>query len=633
MPFLRRPSLMDRDPMPSPSLPISTSAIEEGEDGDEIEPPPPHERPQGEGQGRGEPIGLQALVPDCPPSVTPSQPSPAETETERRWRHPTSPSDSSPVNFGGGAVQSLVAQSLNLTRALDSTVSVAAQSDRSASTVTSTTTGTSVSVSSLGGGSVSNASVGMMGRSNMSLGSSESEESVGGGRSRAGSNPLATLAGRVKEKTKDAERDGERKHKFSLVNMIMHRRAPSSGEKDNTSSPTRSKATTLGSGTGSRSKVSLSDSESEDESSVGRSKSRRKKPPWKDSNAADFLPGVYSYPIQIQLPPNLPASIKTHHASITYFLKATVKRVGVLHPNLSSERELELVRPLGTDNLEELTGMGIKKFWETQMRFEMGVGAKASCIGANVPFVVRITPMAKIKLYRISATLEQRVQYYDMNHPDRDILKVDTSLFKLFDTSVNALRHDILFPIEELKGDYKAFNPLLEPLSRDRAGNEDVERVAQWYDPVGPWTVEGQMPIPDCSTANLQPSFRHSLANLSIHHFVKFTVRLERGDELYLDVNGKKRLFDLVLGAPIRILSCHCSTSRLPSYFTATTEHHHSHEPHQHQHSAKSSSRNKARVQTTFTEEVETHFSKLISGEVNEEGQEPPKYDQLVRAM
>ena len=64
-------------------------------------------------------------------------------------------------------------------------------------------------------------------------------------------------------------------------------------------------------------------------------------------------------------------------------------------------------------------------------------------------------------------------------------------------------------------------------------------------DPIGPWQLEGSLKVPDCNSI-LAFSSSNEQANMSIIHSLKICLRVERGDNDFLDSSGNRKKFDIV---------------------------------------------------------------------------------------
>lgn len=65
-------------------------------------------------------------------------------------------------------------------------------------------------------------------------------------------------------------------------------------------------------------------------------------------------------------------------------------------------------------------------------------------------------------------------------------------------------------------------------------------------DPIGPWNLESFLQLPDCSS-RLTFSTAHDEANISVSHLLKIMLRVERGDDEFLDSKGKRKVCTHIL--------------------------------------------------------------------------------------
>lgn len=120
----------------------------------------------------------------------------------------------------------------------------------------------------------------------------------------------------------------------------------------------------------------------------------------------NFVKGTYTYPISFLIPNNTPPTLHCTLGSVQYTLKATVHRAGAFSTRLTARREVTLVAAPGEDDLDESDNILVQRQWEDQMHYVIAVHGKAFPIGGKIPLSVTFMPMAKIKIYRISSTLE-----------------------------------------------------------------------------------------------------------------------------------------------------------------------------------------------------------------------------------
>ncbi|KAI0250909.1 hypothetical protein BJV78DRAFT_1214578 [Lactifluus subvellereus] len=262
----------------------------------------------------------------------------------------------------------------------------------------------------------------------------------------------------------------------------------------------------------------------------------------------EFKKGTYTFPVSFAIPSYMPPTLHCKHGSVTWHLKAKVHRPGVFTPKLSASREVILVVSPSEDNGEDREVLTVERFWEDQLQYILTVSGRVFPIGGIMPITLDLLPMAKVRIYRISAQLEERVDYY-------------------FSSSAMAWRTDVgqhvsLLSVRSSEKDTPIL-PLSQPVTSSTdsplhglIGPEDnpSEFTANMMGP-GPWTFQMALSIPSaCGT--LHSSNKNMRAPIKISHILKVVIRVERGDDSQVDAQtGKRKQFDIVLRMPVHILS------------------------------------------------------------------------------
>lgn len=84
---------------------------------------------------------------------------------------------------------------------------------------------------------------------------------------------------------------------------------------------------------------------------------------------------------------------------------------------------------------------------------------------------------------------------------------------------------------------------------------DDESEVASQLMGPGPWSFHHDLKLPESCEA-MHFTNRNRRANITISHTLKVVIRVERGDDLYVDgKSGKRKLFDIVVQTPVHILS------------------------------------------------------------------------------
>ncbi|GAA5890874.1 hypothetical protein JCM5296_003450 [Sporobolomyces johnsonii] len=280
----------------------------------------------------------------------------------------------------------------------------------------------------------------------------------------------------------------------------------------------------------------------------------------------EFKAGTYTYPISIPVPGTLPPSLTCEFGHVTYSLKATVVRAGALTSNLTATTEVTLVSTPGEDDTEETESIVVERFWETQMKYHVALSGKSFPIGGQIPITIRLSPLAKVKLYRVSAQLEQKTSYFASANSGRKLTRHETP------RRINLVKvehkdpKEFMLPIISDDADALLEHPLKDWFINATSSDDTTPSL---LDPDGPWFLESHIQLPDCSS-KITFSTQHEKANIAVSHVLKIVMRVERGDDEYLDSKGKRKAWDIIVEAPCHILSCRCSQNFLPAYSAST---------------------------------------------------------------
>lgn len=273
-------------------------------------------------------------------------------------------------------------------------------------------------------------------------------------------------------------------------------------------------------------------------------------------NWKEFRKGVYNYPISFQIPPNAPPTVHAEFGSVVYRLKATVVRVGALTPNLAEEKEITMIAGPQEDDMEETENVIVERQWEDQMRYQIALSGKAFPIGGTIPISIRLMPLTKCKIYRLTVALEEKTDYFAAGKkvarhetPRRFILfaakgpetkkERGDPLLPILSDSTTAAKDSPLAPLARLAAlnNPREFSDLINP-------EDDV--YASLLDPMGPWHLEKDLVVPDCNS-RIKFTTKHESTNMSVQHWLKVTIRVERGDDEALDSKGRRKQFDIIM--------------------------------------------------------------------------------------
>ncbi|KDN53434.1 hypothetical protein K437DRAFT_253132 [Tilletiaria anomala UBC 951] len=283
-----------------------------------------------------------------------------------------------------------------------------------------------------------------------------------------------------------------------------------------------------------------------------------------DSNSEwqEFKAGAYTFPICIPLPSNLPPTLHADFGSNQYTLKALVQRAGALTPNLTTEREVTFIHAPDEDEMEGSDAIVVQRTWEDALSYVVVISGKSFPLGSKIPMWLKFVPLTKVKIHRIVATMEEKTDYYAKNKrvarhevPRRwNLLKLANSnhepLLPLLDDSPDALATSVLGPFVAA------------------AAEDSSDALPTMLDPNGPWELVADLELSK-KLHRINLSSNHKRSNIAVHHMLRLTIRVEREeDNRDVPADGKRRLFDIVIEAPIALNHSYTNEDwiKLPNY-------------------------------------------------------------------
>ena len=171
------------------------------------------------------------------------------------------------------------------------------------------------------------------------------------------------------------------------------------------------------------------------------------------------------------------------------------------------------------------------------------------------PISIRLMPLLKCRVHRLTVALEEKIDYYAQ---DKKVTRHETPrkytllfvkqqeklervvpLLPIISDDPNAARDS---PLAQMAAQAALNNPSLDDFDPQ---NEDA-MYATLYDPLGPWHLEQSLKIPDCAST-LKCTSKHERTNITVSHWLKVVIRVERGDDEALDAKGKRKQFDIIM--------------------------------------------------------------------------------------
>ncbi|WFC99826.1 hypothetical protein MYAM1_002572 [Malassezia yamatoensis] len=283
--------------------------------------------------------------------------------------------------------------------------------------------------------------------------------------------------------------------------------------------------------------------------------------------------GTYEYPFSMSLPMDLPATLHADFGHLEYILKATVHRSGTLAPNLVTQREVTLVQMPDSDNTVVTDSIVVSRTCEDMLSYMLVISGTSFPIGTYIPVSLKMVPIGKIKIHRITVALEEQTDYYanERRTMRREVPRKWTML------RLNGDGDKPLLPILAEQDDPLAASPLrpyVEAAAESNAAQADSILVAP-LDPNGPWELFMNLRVSMAHQKKVNISCQHPKSNITVQHLLKLTVRVERGDAHPASEQEKqRRIVDIVIGVPITLTHSHTSLEwiSLPSYESARDE-------------------------------------------------------------
>jgi hypothetical protein len=111
-----------------------------------------------------------------------------------------------------------------------------------------------------------------------------------------------------------------------------------------------------------------------------------------------------------------------------------------------------------------------------------------------------------------------------------------------------------ILPLESDDPDAFRKSPFFSALSSQFKDDNEASELASSFMGPGPWTFHLDLKLPKSCTM-LKPTNKNKRANMIVNHMLKIVMRMERGDDRFMDKNGKRKMFDIVVQTPVHMLS------------------------------------------------------------------------------
>ncbi|KAF5321136.1 hypothetical protein D9619_001689 [Psilocybe cf. subviscida] len=278
----------------------------------------------------------------------------------------------------------------------------------------------------------------------------------------------------------------------------------------------------------------------------------------------EFKAGTYTYPISFSIPSTAPPTMACDYGTVTWRLKANVHRPGAFKPRLTAVRDVITIACPTEEDTEDSENILVERHWEQQLQYLISISGRSFFIGGTIPVTLTLMPLAKLKIYKLSVYVEERVDYYTNM---RRIARTDPiTRYCLLSVKNEGKMPAPLLPLDSECTDALRSSPLYTIVDHDMTDSELSEAASSLMGP-GPWTFHKDLQLPQ-SCDQIHFTNRNRRSNVIVTHTLKVVMRVERGDDLYIDKHGKRKMFDIVVQTPIFLLSCRCNPEwvSLPRY-------------------------------------------------------------------
>ena len=167
------------------------------------------------------------------------------------------------------------------------------------------------------------------------------------------------------------------------------------------------------------------------------------------------------------------------------------------------------------------------------------------CVSASHRTSVTETVSYHPQMRRITKTdAPNGIMLLSIKYPDT----VNRPILPLSADDVNVFRTSPLYPLL-VNGDSTG----TEDHSQSYLADLSSELASNLMGP-GPWPLQFDAKLPK-SCSDIHPTNANKKSGMTIHHTLKIILRVERGDDNLLNVDGKRKMFDIVIQNPVHILS------------------------------------------------------------------------------
>ncbi|KIY46033.1 hypothetical protein FISHEDRAFT_47966 [Fistulina hepatica ATCC 64428] len=356
-----------------------------------------------------------------------------------------------------------------------------------------------------------------------------------------------------------------------------------------------------------------------------------------DSGATwkEFKAGTYTYPISFTIPGDAPPTLRAPYGSISWRLKGTVHRPGTFTSKLTAFRHVMVIHSQSEEDTEDTENIIVERQWDQQLQYLVTISGRCFYIGGTISISITLMPLAKIKIHRFAVFLEETTEYYGGPSTPKPVRTDPVNRVQLLSVKHETPEMGPLLPLASDDPDAFMRSPLRLLAGPD---NDLGALVAELMGP-GPWAFRKELLMPE-SCCTLQFTNKNRKSNIIVNHVLKCLIRVERGDDMYMDAKtGRRKLFDIVIQSPVQVLSVRLRLLlRLPPEWDTAASHSRARDDSIDRHGASVAAVDGVVIDPSFMPSLRgaelgtiynrnVLFERLMAGQESEVGEAPPAYE------
>ena len=228
-----------------------------------------------------------------------------------------------------------------------------------------------------------------------------------------------------------------------------------------------------------------------------------------------------------------------------------------------------LVHAPDEEETEGIENIVVQRTWEDALSYVVAISGKTFPLGSKIPIWIKFVPLTKVRIHRLVAPLEETTNYYaKAKRVARHEVPRRWNLLKLLNTDSTPL-----LPLMDDRPEALSSSALGPFVAAAQEGFPDAA-LSSMLDPNGPWEIVTDLELSLKTLTRINLSSNHKRSNIAVHHMLRITIRVEKEADNVGLPEGKRKLFDIVIEAPISLNHSYTNDDwiKLPNYNVASGE-------------------------------------------------------------